>query len=162
MHYNLKTNLKPLVHIIKFFTDLFQFLNAGYNRYGGIYRIWLGLKLTFMVSDPKLIELVLNSQTKNVSKSNFYDILMPFLGDGLLLSKGQKWHNRRKALTPAFHFKILEKFIKIFENNSQILVNQLKPKADGQMVDMHNYISLTTLDIICGRLTNLIININFF
>lgn len=110
--------------------------------------------MTFLVTDAKLVEPVLSSSIKHLAKNDLYDLLVPWLGDGLLMSKGQKWHNRRKVITPAFHFKILEQFVEIFDNNSQILVKKFEPKADGQIIEIHDYVSLAALDIICGKISN--------
>lgn len=55
-------------------------------------------------------------------------------------------------LTPAFHFKILEDFMPIFNRESFKLVNIIKTKhGDGSTFDFAPYITKCTLDIICGE-----------
>lgn len=103
------------------------------------------------MSDAKISEIVLSNSTKYLSKTDLYDFLVPWLGDGLLLSKNKKWHSRRKIITPAFHFKILEQFIEIFDNQSHILIQKLQSKANGNAFDIHNYVTLMALDIVCGK-----------
>ncbi|KAL7629937.1 UNVERIFIED_CONTAM: hypothetical protein RMT77_019944 [Armadillidium vulgare] len=51
-------------------------------------------------------------------------------------------------LTPAFHFKILEDFIEIFNQQSQKFVNKLQKYSDGKSFDIFPLITLVTLDII--------------
>ena len=66
------------------------------------------------------------------------------------LIAGQKWHQRRKLLTPTFHFKILEDFVQVFNEQSVVLVQRLNEKV-GQDFDVFPYITLCTLDVICGN-----------
>ncbi|KAK7081205.1 Cytochrome P450 4V2 [Halocaridina rubra] len=67
----------------------------------------------------------------------------------LSLLTGKKWHQRRKMLTPAFHFKILEDFVEVFNHQSETLVSKLLDKANGNVFNIFPYITLCTLDIIC-------------
>lgn len=67
-----------------------------------------------------------------------------------IIFKGSKWHQRRKMLTPTFHFKILEDFLHVFNEQSAVLVGKLHEKV-GQEIDIFPFITLCTLDVICGK-----------
>nr|CAD7200517.1 unnamed protein product [Timema douglasi] len=71
---------------------------------------------------------------------------------------GVKWHSHRKLLTSAFHFKILEEFIPIFNKNSNILVEKLSEYVDKDYVSINKLVSLCTLDIICETAMGTCIN----
>lgn len=86
-----------------------------------------------------------------MEKSNDYYFFEKWLGGGLLISHGPKWHARRKILTHAFHFKILDDFVKVFDYKADILVNQLKSHVNGEAFDVCPYVTLYTLDVICGE-----------
>lgn len=62
---------------------------------------------------------------------------------------GAKYHQRRKLLTPTFHFQILEGFT---NEQCAVLVDKLSEKVD-QNFDIYPFIALCTLDIICGNHT---------
>jgi len=68
-----------------------------------------------------------------------------------ILHAGNKWFTRRKMLTPTFHFKILEDFVQVFNEQTDILITRLKRAAE-EMDDFNIYPFITrcTLDIICG------------
>nr|CAH0113094.1 unnamed protein product [Daphnia galeata] len=117
---------------------------------GPVLRTWAGPFPAFFLFTPEAFETVLSSK-KLIDKSNEYSFLHPWLGTGLLTSTGSKWSTRRKLLTPTFHFKILGDFIHIFNEQSQVLIQQLNAalltKKDG--FDIYPFITRCTLDIIC-------------
>jgi cytochrome P450 len=63
---------------------------------------------------------------------------------------GEKWHTRRKQITPAFHFKILESYHEVFNTQSMVLVDILKDKqGKDEVCEMHGMFTRCALDIIC-------------
>lgn len=69
----------------------------------------------------------------------------------LLLNLGRKWHSRRKILTPTFHFRILEDFIEVFREQSDLLVDRLRCEVNNTGFNLFPYVTLCALDIICGK-----------
>ncbi|KAH8304710.1 hypothetical protein KR044_005888 [Drosophila immigrans] len=118
------------------------------RKYGNTFRVWILNQLTIFSTDPSDVEVILSSP-QHITKNNLYNLMLPWLGTGLLLSTGRKWYSRRKIITPTFHFKILEQFVDIFDQNSNILVEQLQQHADGKTaLNIFPIICLTALDII--------------
>uniref|UniRef100_A0A182UHJ3 Cytochrome P450 n=1 Tax=Anopheles melas TaxID=34690 RepID=A0A182UHJ3_9DIPT len=64
---------------------------------------------SMQITDPKVIEQIMQART--IEKTIIYDFMIPWLGTGLAISTGAKWAQRRKIITPTFHFKILEDFL---------------------------------------------------
>lgn len=147
-----KSNIFGIQSILFKYIDLVRLGNEMCWKYGGVFRVWVGmLKVAFIISDARIAELVLGHSHKYLAKSDIYSFLVPWLGNGLLLSNGDKWRSRRKAITPAFHFKILEEFVEIFDRQSDVLVGKLAQVATGEVINVYSYVSLMSLDNICGR-----------
>lgn len=102
------------------------------------------------LSNYKYVEKILTS-TKFITKSSLYDFLGNVLGDGLLFSTNQKWFERRRIITPTFHFKILGQFFEIFQKQSQSLCKELENLSDGRIFDITPYINMTVLKSLCGK-----------
>lgn len=64
-----------------------------------------------------------------------------------MTSTGSKWHTRRKAITPAFHFKILEQFPVVMDEQVAVLIEKWKRKLG--VFDICEDITLLSMDIIC-------------
>jgi cytochrome P450 len=65
---------------------------------------------------------------------------------------GSTWRRHRKIIVPAFHVKILDKFVHTFNANSKILLERMERYAGGTGFDIYPYMNFITLDIICGKL----------
>ncbi|XP_022239479.1 cytochrome P450 4c3-like [Limulus polyphemus] len=112
------------------------------------FRFWIGMRFVVAFYKPETVEVILSSPTI-IDKADEYSMLHPWLGSGLLTSSGNKWKARRKMLTPAFHFRILEDFLHVFNEKSDILVEKLKEAQTYKWVYMEHFITLCTLDSIC-------------
>ncbi|XP_049532441.1 cytochrome P450 4d2-like [Anopheles darlingi] len=110
-----------------------------------------------IVSSAENVEKV--AMAKKTQKSGFYEFIELWLGQGLLISKGEKWFQRRKIITPTFHFKILENFAEVFNREVDVLVENLRQHANsGREFDIYEPVSLYALDSICA--TSMGVNIN--
>ncbi|CAH0405315.1 unnamed protein product [Chilo suppressalis] len=127
--------------------DLMQLPRKSAKKFGKIFRFWSFPIGAVVIYDPEDIEKVLQSMKHN-EKALIYRILQPWLKDGLLLSNGLKWQQRRKILTPSFHFNILKQFLVTLEENSARLVKDLEGKVE-QEIDIVPLISEFTLNSIC-------------
>ena len=65
-------------------------------------------------------------------------------------STGDKWQTRRKMLTPSFHFRILNDFLQVFNEQAKIMADRLESRVGKGTFDMTQHITLCALDIICG------------
>ncbi|XP_052867168.1 cytochrome P450 4c3-like [Anopheles cruzii] len=133
--------------------ELFDRIIASRKMYGrrqGISRVWNGPIPYVLISKACAVEPIL-SNPKLVEKSNDYEYMKDWLGNGLLTSPGHIWHPRRKSLTPAFHFKILADFVTIFLNQAEVLIEKLTQaqlhEANGFNIVPH--VTLCALDIFC-------------
>ncbi|CAH1773297.1 unnamed protein product, partial [Owenia fusiformis] len=76
-----------------------------------------------------------------------YEIVVPWIGHGLLTSNGPKWFRNRRLLTPAFHFGVLKPYVKIYNEVATILSTNLNRNCDtGKSFDVTELIGLATLD----------------
>ncbi|XP_065089652.1 cytochrome P450 4c3-like [Ochlerotatus camptorhynchus] len=98
------------------------------------------------VTSAKVVEQVL--QAKTIKKSIIYEFMKPWLNEGLVTSLGKKWAQRRRIITPAFHFKILEEFLVIFNQRTEVFTDKLKGQVGKGDFNIYEYVTLCTLDII--------------
>lgn len=114
--------------------------------YEHLIKIWIGPRLFVFLFDPRDIELILSSHV-HIDKSPDYRFFAPWLGNGLLISTGQKWRSHRKLIAPTFHLNVLKSFIELFNDNSRQTVEKMR-KLGGKEFDCHDYMSEATVEIL--------------
>ncbi|KAK5926281.1 hypothetical protein CgunFtcFv8_021865 [Champsocephalus gunnari] len=113
-----------------------------------LFKIWIGTLPCVILFHAENVETVLTNAV-HMEKSYVYTFLHPWLGTGLLTSTGPKWRQRRKMLTPTFHFSILTEFLEVMNEQAEILVEKLEKQAGKGPFNCFNHITLCALDIIC-------------
>ncbi|XP_046826695.1 cytochrome P450 4C1-like isoform X2 [Vespa crabro] len=130
--------------------DAFDKTVKNDRKYYPIYKIWSFFFALVILLNPKDVEKLMRS-TKHIGKGTGYRFLKPWLSDGLLITTGNKWQERRKILTPAFHFNILKHFVVTFNEEAKYLVSILNEETkDGPIIkDLMSFITEHSLNAIC-------------
>ncbi|WKY09828.1 hypothetical protein Q1695_002298 [Nippostrongylus brasiliensis] len=131
--------------------EIFERFSDGL-RGNGMFRLWIGPIPVVCICRADSAKAILESNKEISKPTEGYTRLQEWLGKGLLTSNGERWRAKRKMLTPAFHFSILNDFIPIFNKEAAILVEQFGRFSDSANVaDVFPLIKLCTLDVICGK-----------
>ncbi|XP_029673594.1 cytochrome P450 4C1-like [Formica exsecta] len=123
-------------------------LNSLCDKYYPIAKVWSFFTYVVTIRHPDDLETIL-SNTKHIEKGLPYNMLHAWFGTGLLTSTGAKWHARRKMLTPAFHFNILNQFADILIKEGDCMTKSLKDVGGTIVKDLVPFISEHTLNAIC-------------
>ncbi|XP_041971593.1 cytochrome P450 4C1-like [Aricia agestis] len=127
--------------------QLFQYVRDAANQFSDLYSIHAYPVSSVNIYNPEDVEII-TSGMKHHEKSHVYKFLSPWLQEGLLVSNGSKWQSRRKILTSAFHFNVLQKYFATMKDNDKALIESLRDTR-GDPVDIVSTISDYTLNTIC-------------
>ena len=107
-----------------------------------IYKAWMGpFTVVIGVVDPDVIRQLPKNDV-------IYDMLKPWLGEGLLIAGGSKWARNRCLLTKAFHFNILKPYVAVYECSNILVSKWSRAASQGEPVLVYKSIKQLTLDII--------------
>ncbi|KAF5302921.1 hypothetical protein FQA39_LY02101 [Lamprigera yunnana] len=126
--------------------DVFSCVYKHTYNFDRVIKMWIGPKLLVFLFDPKDVEIILSSHVY-IDKSSEYTFFKPWLGNGLLISTGQKWRSHRKLIAPTFHLNVLKGFIDLFNANSIATVEKMR-KEEGNTFDCHDYMSEATVEML--------------
>ncbi|XP_059777993.1 taurochenodeoxycholic 6 alpha-hydroxylase-like isoform X1 [Balaenoptera ricei] len=109
---------------------------------------WLwGTKALVLVYDPDYMKVVLGRSDPKSHDS--YRLLIPWIGNGLLLLERQTWFQHRRMLTPAFHYDILKPYIGLMADSVRVMLDKWEELVSlDSHLEVLGHISLMTLETI--------------
>uniref|UniRef100_A0A8C7ZW86 aromatase n=1 Tax=Oryzias sinensis TaxID=183150 RepID=A0A8C7ZW86_9TELE len=134
----------------EFFNQILEFCDTFRDE--PLFKIWVGPVPFVVLFHSETVEKVLSNPV-HLDKSFAYTFLHPWLGTGLLTSTGKKWKQRRRILTPTFHFSILTDFLEVMNEQAELLVEKLDKLAGKGQFNCFSHVTLCALDIICGKIS---------
>lgn len=118
------------------------------QKYPHAHPVWFGsFSAVLVITDPDFAKVLLG---RGDPKDNIsYKHLIPWIGNGLLILHGPKWHQHRKLLTPGFHYDVLKPYVGLMAESTNVMLDKWeKLTADGKPVELFEHVSLMTLDSI--------------
>ncbi len=103
-----KGGLPLLGSLFQYRNDKIGFLNQLRDQLGDQVRFRLGKHSIILLTHPEDIQWIEAKNSKNYVKATN---LRELVGDGILMSEGQKWHKQRRLIQPTFHQGSLMKMV---------------------------------------------------
>ncbi len=102
-----------------------------------------------MAHDPAAVRHVFLDNAANYRKDELQlRILSPGLGEGLLTAEGEPWRLQRRALAPLFSPREVIGFAAAMQTVATRAVERLLRRRDGAIVDVGDFMSRITLEIL--------------
>ena len=160
---------KFVPHVLEgypFFGQMFQMMKGSpwdtmakwALEYGTIYKLTLFGSEAYVVSDPTLLKVVLNSRLSVFKKDTAwtYKPFLVILGNGLVTADGHSWRKQRNLLSHHLRVDILNEIPRItFEAIERFTHKLDRIKRDGTTLEMAEEFRQLTLQVISEAILSL-------
>ena len=107
----------------------------------------------YVVSDPVGVKRVLLDNVANYPKTEMETkMLGAVVGDGLLVSQGDKWKSHRRLMAPSFDFKSIVAYSPAMVEAAKDFADSWDSKGSGSVVDVAEEMTHLTLKVISGTM----------
>ena len=114
------------------------------QQYPRMHRMVYAHMVRIVVACPELIAQIY-SQAQEKDRM-FMDIILPLLGNGLVMSSGEIWKRNRRLLTPLFHSKCLESFCEVFNKTGDRFIQVLSQYFGKHYFEFNKHARLATFE----------------
>jgi cytochrome P450 len=139
-----------------------QILSPAPNEFESIPRIaferpiWEWKSLfghNFVVSDPAGVKRVLLDNVANYPKTQMEtEMLGAIVGEGLLVSQGEKWKSHRRLMSPSFDFRSILSYAPAMVAAAEGFTDAWSQRNDGAPVDIAEEMTNLTLRVISNTM----------
>ncbi len=133
----------------------FDRLSAWQQQHGNLFRVRAASRDAdaWVVNDPGDVKRVLISNHKNYSKGIGFERVALMLGNGIIVSDGDRWKSQRRMIQPAFHRQVIEKLSDTMIRCNRAMLQRWCAAADaGTPVDVTSDTSELALEVILRSL----------
>ncbi|XP_076087488.1 cytochrome P450 4F6-like isoform X1 [Mytilus galloprovincialis] len=121
------------------------------SRFPKLHCLWISfIRPIIVMHHPDTMRAILKtSEPKPRGLGTVYIMGVDWLGEGLLIANGERWARNRRLLTPAFHFDILQPYIKVYNRATDVLLEKIEDRSKAnKSFELFSNIGLCSLDII--------------
>lgn len=118
------------------------------RKYGDMVRYHVRGRPIYLLGHPDHVRYVFDRNPGNYRKSDFYDAVRPFFGNGLGLSEGEFWKRQRQTMQPAFHRERIVAMTEVMIAGAADLAESWSAAAaSGEAVEVVNPLMCAALNI---------------
>ncbi|KAJ8774625.1 hypothetical protein K2173_017071 [Erythroxylum novogranatense] len=115
--------------------------------YGMNFLFWYGTRPQLVITEPELVKEIMNSKEEVFSKVEYYEYVQRLLGDGLVLSRGEKWLKMRKLANHAFHAEGLRGMVPAIISSVEMMLKGWRYNG-GKEIDVFKEFKVLTSEVI--------------
>ncbi|CAB3227972.1 unnamed protein product [Arctia plantaginis] len=124
---------------------------------GGLSYIWIGSKFYVVSVDAADVEVILK---KCLEKDNILRFVRKLIGNGLAFATVPIWRPRRKISAPTFSQANLNMFAKVFAEQSESMVKQVKSTFGDGAEPLWKYMAKYTFHSVCETALGVKLKVN--
>nr|DAB41770.1 TPA_inf: cytochrome P450 CYP405A13 [Papilio glaucus] len=116
------------------------------------FRLTVGSEEWLLLSEPDDVGTLLSSHTELSKPLERNVAMMPFFGNSVSTSEGERWRSTRKLMHPSFQYNTLEKRVSDVNNYCENLFNNFDKYSGKASVDVYRYLRPYMFDLLCNSL----------
>ncbi|KAF7123836.1 hypothetical protein RHSIM_Rhsim12G0072200 [Rhododendron simsii] len=129
------------------FPRIMPHIHAWKKLYGKNYLIWHGLQAQLVVTEPELIKEILNNKDGKYLKGKLDVISKKLIGDGIILTEGEKWSKLRKIANHAFYAESLKGMIPAMIVSVETMLERWRQNEENE-IDVYKESRLLASEVI--------------
>jgi len=111
-----------------------------------------GMKV-YLLNHPDYVKHVLQDNHQNYTRNPTFERFKLVLGENLLTSEGEFWRKRRRLEQPAFHYKKVSDYSRIFTECTGSVLGRWEEMCDRHKpVEVHGEMMRLTMDVVSRAL----------
>ncbi|KAL3501534.1 hypothetical protein ACH5RR_035983 [Cinchona calisaya] len=146
MKYNSMSRPMDLSHDL--FPRVHPHIHAWMDVYGKNFLLWVGHKPQLIVTEPELIREILSNKDHAYPKMKVDTFAKKLIGDGLVMTEGEKWVKLRKLANQAFHAESLKDMVPAMIDSVETKLEKWRNNEEGKEIDVYEEFRHLTSEVI--------------